>query len=79
MAAMLLRLSIACSTSGGTDMFSTMKLVISIPYFAVVCGLMSGNNASPNSLYRDATSSTGTFADASASVNTLTMRERMVS
>ncbi len=33
-AAMLDRLSMACSTSGGTDTFSTMKLVISRPYFA---------------------------------------------
>ena len=33
-AAMLERLSIACSTSGGTDTFSTMKLVSSMPYFA---------------------------------------------
>ena len=32
---MLERLSIACSTSGGTDTFSTMKLVISRPYLAI--------------------------------------------
>jgi len=35
---MLERLSIACSTSGGSETFSTMKLVISNPYFAVTTG-----------------------------------------
>jgi hypothetical protein len=30
---MLDRLSMAASTSGGTETFSTMKLVISMPYF----------------------------------------------
>ena len=49
MAVMLERLSIAASTSGGTDTFSTMKLVISRPYFAVTAGLISGSSASPSS------------------------------
>ena len=49
-AAMLERLSIACSTSGGTDTFSTMKLVISRPYLATIAGLMSGSSASPSSV-----------------------------
>ena len=49
-AAMLDRLSIACSTSGGTDTFSTMKLPISMPYFVMMAGLMSGSSASPSSV-----------------------------
>ena len=49
-AAMLERLSMACSTSGGTETFSTMKLVISRPYFAVTAGLISGSSASPSSV-----------------------------
>ena len=44
------RLSIACSTSGGTDTFSMMKLAISRPYFSFITGLMSGSRASPSSL-----------------------------
>ena len=48
-AAMLDRLSIACSTSGGTETFSTMKLAICRPYFARTTGLMSGSSASPSS------------------------------
>ena len=59
-AAMLDRLSIASSTSCGTDTFSTMKLVIARPYFAPTTGLMIGSSASPSSEYRVATSSTGT-------------------
>ena len=47
---MLERLSIACSTSGGTDTFSTMKLAISMPYFAAITGLISGSSASPSSV-----------------------------
>ena len=50
MAAMLERLSIASSTSGGTDTFSTMNDAISMPYLAAVSGLMSGSSASPSSL-----------------------------
>ena len=42
-------------------------------------GLINGSSDSPNSEYRVATSSTGTRAWASASLNTLTIRERMVS
>ena len=49
-AAMLERLSMACSTSGGTDTFSTMKLVISRPYLATIAGLISGSSASPSSV-----------------------------
>ena len=37
------------STSGGTDTFSTMKLVISRPYFAPTTGLITGSSASPSS------------------------------
>ena len=40
---------------------------------------MSGSSASPSSLYRLAMSSAGTLLDASASLNTLTMRDRMTS
>ena len=47
--------------------------------YYVVSRLFSGNNASPSSDYRVATSSTGTFASANASLNTLTSRERMTS
>ena len=47
---MLERLSIACSTSGGTLTFSRTKLVISKPYFAPMTALMIGNNAAPTSL-----------------------------
>jgi hypothetical protein len=46
---MLERLSIACSTSGGTDTFSMMKLASAIPYFASTTGLISGISASPSS------------------------------
>jgi hypothetical protein len=46
---MLERLSMACSTSGGTDTFSTTKLAIWIPYLRVVSGLMAGSSASPSS------------------------------
>jgi hypothetical protein len=42
---MLERLSIACSTSGGTDTFSTTKPGISMPYFSFSAGLMSGSSA----------------------------------
>ncbi len=76
---MLERLSIACSTSGGTETFSTMKLAISRPYLAMMTGLISGSSASPSSVYRLATSKTGILADACASAKMLTMRERMVS
>ena len=78
-AAMLDRLSIACSTSGGTDTFSTTKLVISRPYFPPTTGLMSGNSASPSSVNLVATSRAGTCDEASASLNTLTIRDRIVS
>ena len=74
-AAMLDRLSMAASTSGGTDTFSTMKLVSSMPYFSDTCGLMSGSSASPSSVYRIATSSTGIFDEASATLKRLTMRD----
>ena len=47
---MLDRLSIASSTSGGTETFSTTKLVISSPYFTSRTGLMSGRSASPSSV-----------------------------
>ena len=40
----------ACSTSGGTDTFSRMKLVISRPYFSRTLGLMICSRASPISL-----------------------------
>ncbi|MOA14526.1 hypothetical protein D3C78_1346320 [compost metagenome] len=50
MAPMLERLSIACSTSGGTDTFSRMKLLISRPYFSRMAGLISCSSASPRSL-----------------------------
>ena len=49
MALMLERLSIAASTSGGTEQFSRMKLGTSMPYFGSSCGLMSGSSASPTS------------------------------
>ncbi len=49
-AAMLDLLSIACSTSGGTDTFSTMKLPIWMPYLPDTTGLMSGSSASPSSV-----------------------------
>src|SRR5438552_1115426 len=58
---MLDRLSMAASTSGGTDTFSRMKLGISRPYFALRAGLISGSSASPSSVYRVATSSAGTL------------------
>ena len=48
-AAMLERLSMAASTSGGTDTFSRTKVAISIPYLSVSTGLMSGSSASPSS------------------------------
>ena len=76
---MLDRLSIACSTSGGTDTFSRTKLAISRPYFSLSTGLISGSSASPSSLYRVAMSSAGTLLEASASLNTLTIRDRMTS
>ena len=47
MARMLLCLSMACSTSAGTDTFSRMKLEISRPYFSRTVGLMMGRSASP--------------------------------
>ncbi len=47
---MLERLSIASSTSGGTETFSTMKLAISMPYFDFITGLISGSSASPSSM-----------------------------
>ena len=50
MAPMLERLSMACSTSGGTETFSSRKLVISRPYFSLTAGLMSCSRASPSSL-----------------------------
>ncbi len=40
MAPMLERLSMACSTSGGTETFSSTKLVTSMPYFSTIAGLM---------------------------------------
>ena len=49
MAAMLERLSMAPSTSGGTLTFSTTKDDISMPYLEVRAGLMSGRRASPSS------------------------------
>ena len=73
------RLSIAASTSGGRLTFSTTKVANSMPYFAVVTGLISGSSAPPSSLYCVATSSTGIFACASASLKSDTIRERMVS
>ena len=76
---MLERLSMAPSTSGGTLMFSTMKLPSSMPYFSVRIGFRSGRSASPNSEYRAAKSSTGTLALATASLKALTNRDRMVS
>ncbi len=76
---MLDRLSMAASTSGGTDTFSRTKLGISRPYFALRTGLISGSSASPSSVYRVATSSAGTLLPASASLNTLTRRDRIVS
>jgi len=48
--AMLARLSMACSTSGGTETFSTMKLAISRPYLLPTTGLISGRRASPSSV-----------------------------
>ena len=63
----------------GTDTFSRMKLGISMPYFSLSTGLISGSNASPSSVYRMATSSAGTLLLASASLKTLTMRERIAS
>ena len=50
MAVMLERLSIACSTSAGTETFSRMKLVISSPYLSTTAGLMTCTSASPRSL-----------------------------
>ena len=47
---MLERLSIAASTSGGTETFSTMKLAISNAVLVVSTGLISGSSASPSSL-----------------------------
>ena len=44
----LSRSASAASTSGGTETFSTTKLVVSIPYLAAVTGLISGRSASPN-------------------------------
>ena len=78
MAVMLDRLSIASSTSGGTDTFSRTKLVISMPYLAVVTGLINGRSASPSSLYLLAASRTGMLEVARASLNTLITRERIV-
>ena len=49
MAPMLERLSMAASTSGGTEQFSRMKLGMVIPYLASSAGLMSGSSASPTS------------------------------
>ena len=46
---MLLRLSMAASTSAGSETFSTTKLEISMPYLLMTCGLISGNSAAPNS------------------------------
>src|ERR1700682_964640 len=60
MAVMLAPLSITCSTSGGTDTFSTTRLVISIPYFSASAGLMSGRSASPHSVNCVATFGTRT-------------------
>ena len=49
-AAMLERLSMAASTSGGTETFSTTNDVISMPYFAWRIGFSTGSSASPSSL-----------------------------
>ena len=47
---MAARLSIASSTSGGTDTFSTTNAGTSIPYLALITGLISGSSASPSSV-----------------------------
>src|SRR5262245_44144237 len=60
-------------------MLSTIKLVISMPYFPCSAGLIIGDNASPSSEYLIATSSAGTFELASASLKIDTIRERMAS
>jgi hypothetical protein len=46
---MLDRLSMAASTSGGTDTFSTTNDVIASPYFSPMIGLITGSSASPSS------------------------------
>ena len=77
---MLERLSIACSTSGGTDTFSTMKLAISRPYFALIDRI----DQRQQRLAELACSASRRRAPASSPsparrLNTLTMRERIVS
>jgi len=49
-ALMLERASMAFSTSGGTDTFSSTNEVISMPYLEVIAGLITGSSASPSSL-----------------------------
>ena len=39
----------ACSSSGGTDTFSTTKAVSSMPYFSRVATLIGSSRASPSS------------------------------
>ena len=39
----------ACSTSGGTETFSSTKLVTSMPYFSTIAGLMICTSAWPRS------------------------------
>ena len=49
------------------------------PYFFSITGLITGSSASPISRYRLAICSTGILAAATASLNALTIRERITS